>query len=624
MVLSHPAEIYHQWIAKEWQRAERRAKRLHARMTKLHASLLPLYDYEPWITPYFDGHAQATAQLAHITAEPVPHLRDWLIEQRERRTAALRGQLSPNDDVIDVLRQAGYYSAIAAHSDFGRKQALAVVQDKLCAELMSTMEGTIPGWSNLAIYHHWAPHCTKQDIARRSLLQEIADLPNTSLPLLWYRDTQNSLGTFATISSPQEGDTEPFRLTIETDNLPVFLGSSNLVILDINERGDYEPAIVRRAITAMALYRCGMWNTELWCADDIHAEQAATALEAVDPRRYPLRPSTVTAEREGRRASNGTVFTPGSVRRRTIRPRPVDSPRTTDESPATAPADPALIVRRATLADIRTILAMRHDVHQQYGGHTDQWSSPFDPTMMEGRVRAGDVVFMIHDDATKPPIGTLSLTGHDTSGLWPLESFQTKPVLGPAGQVHHVPQSRVHAHTVISAHRGAGDGRQIFDVALQLAAERDADELRVEVWTTNTTLQGIYQQEGFDPQYFDEGDIAGALMAKSTAGAVPQVSRQATEPELEAMHKRLRVQLLGYREGRLSSLEPAWDPSIASPEWNAAMDLTTSPDWLNECIADLDHRLGLDEEELATIKWVTPTASRWEVPRRGQRTQPPQ
>lgn len=149
-------------------------------------------------------------------------------------------------------------------------------------------------------------------------------------------------------------------------------------------------------------------------------------------------------------------------------------PRRSDNRPVRiVPARPA---------DLPLLLAFREEAAGWLARiGSDQWQRPYPAERLLGAVEAGDV-FLVLDGGTAAATITVSADG--PTGLW-TESELDEPSL----YVSKLAVARTHA--------GRNVGGRLMDWAGDRAYRSGAKWLRLDAWTTNTSLQSYYLRHGF-------------------------------------------------------------------------------------------------------------------------------
>ena len=169
-------------------------------------------------------------------------------------------------------------------------------------------------------------------------------------------------------------------------------------------------------------------------------------------------------------------------------------------------------IRRATRHDLDTVIGLIDDAAEWLRGkNTDQWAEPWpDREARDNRVRmgieAGQTWILFAEDGTAA--ATISAGHEGNPKLWSELELPDRAVY-----VQRLVINREYA--------GIGLGAQLIDWAGRQARRRyRAKWIRIDVWTTNFSLQSYYEDNGFiflryctDPEY-----PAGALLQKPTDG----------------------------------------------------------------------------------------------------------
>ena len=185
------------------------------------------------------------------------------------------------------------------------------------------------------------------------------------------------------------------------------------------------------------------------------------------------------------------------------------------------------MIRPAHRGDLDTILAMRQEAARWLAQRgIDQWSAPWpseeglkatilaaidsgDTWMAE---ESGQVIGTITVDSRTPP-----------PGLWtPAELAE------PAQYVHRLIVRRAAA--------GQGLGARLLTWADEMAAQRGARWLRLDVWTTNKPLRRYYQQLGFRlVRVVHRADYpSGALLQRPISADTPHQMAQTSPSARQA------------------------------------------------------------------------------------------
>lgn len=146
-----------------------------------------------------------------------------------------------------------------------------------------------------------------------------------------------------------------------------------------------------------------------------------------------------------------------------------------------------MIIRQAVPEDVDELLAMRDEARGWLAGRgTDQWSAPW-PTLeaLKDKLRhsiEASEVWMIDDQGIS--IAAMTIDAHCLSDLWSPDECAE-----PARYISKMSVRRSHAHQRI--------GAELINWAGSLAAKQGALWLRLDAWTTNTTLHQYYLNQGF-------------------------------------------------------------------------------------------------------------------------------
>jgi ribosomal protein S18 acetylase RimI-like enzyme len=162
-----------------------------------------------------------------------------------------------------------------------------------------------------------------------------------------------------------------------------------------------------------------------------------------------------------------------------------------------------LYLRRATIDDVDTLLRWRVETAQylaeRYG--TDQWSTPYPRERLERWATRG-VMWMASLDgfANALPIATVTLDDEPEPGLWTPEEQ-----LIPARYM-----SKLNVKPIDEL-RGLGIGAALLEWCLAQTSLAGGEFLRIDCWSTNTSLHAYYQQFGFQYVRTVPGVNSGAL-----------------------------------------------------------------------------------------------------------------
>ncbi|QUQ64154.1 GNAT family N-acetyltransferase [Kutzneria sp. CA-103260] len=145
-----------------------------------------------------------------------------------------------------------------------------------------------------------------------------------------------------------------------------------------------------------------------------------------------------------------------------------------------------MILRPATADDVHEILRMRREVAEwiRTAKHSDQWSRRRSLAALRRRlarwVEAGET-WMVDDDGS--PVGTMTVNSFTGKRLWAPEETD----------------SALFCHSMMTDRSlaGQGIGVELLDFACQLAQRRGKPWLRIDAWTTNTSLHRYYLRHGF-------------------------------------------------------------------------------------------------------------------------------
>ncbi|MGV9510572.1 GNAT family N-acetyltransferase [Streptomyces tendae] len=141
---------------------------------------------------------------------------------------------------------------------------------------------------------------------------------------------------------------------------------------------------------------------------------------------------------------------------------------------------------------------------------TDQWQRPYPADKLLATIEAGEV-FMVRDG--NDTAATITLTPKAEEGLWTTDEVQE-------------PSLFINKLTVARTHAGQNLGGRLLDWAGDRGHRAGAEWLRLDAWTTNTSLQAYYLSHGF--QY-----VRTVLLGNAVNGG-PRVSgwlaQRATSP----------------------------------------------------------------------------------------------
>lgn len=166
------------------------------------------------------------------------------------------------------------------------------------------------------------------------------------------------------------------------------------------------------------------------------------------------------------------------------------------------------LLRPAVDSDVDRLVQLRAEAaHWLAERGSDQWKNDWpNPDAMIARIREavrnGETWCVQDRDVV---IGTLSLNHTPYPGLWtPAELAE------PSRYAHRVIVTRTYA--------GTGLGAELLDWAATQAAHAGEKWLRVDVWTTNISLQNYYLRHGFQHvRTLDlDGYPSGALFQRAT------------------------------------------------------------------------------------------------------------
>ncbi|MEJ8632431.1 GNAT family N-acetyltransferase [Streptomyces sp. MS2.AVA.5] len=141
-------------------------------------------------------------------------------------------------------------------------------------------------------------------------------------------------------------------------------------------------------------------------------------------------------------------------------------------------------VSRATLEDGPRLRKFRTDAVAWLAQRgSDQWSTPYPEELLRESITAGEV-FLFHSAGGLEPEATVTLDTKADPALWTPEE-----ALEPAMYVHKL--------TLSQPGRRSGLGSRILDWCGDRAARAGARWLRLDAWTTNSSLQDYYRAQGF-------------------------------------------------------------------------------------------------------------------------------
>jgi GNAT superfamily N-acetyltransferase len=160
---------------------------------------------------------------------------------------------------------------------------------------------------------------------------------------------------------------------------------------------------------------------------------------------------------------------------------------------------PTLYVRKARREDIDTIYKWRHATAEWLAAEhgTDQWSTPYPREKLEHWVDRGET-YMASLEPDGEPIATITSSSEGDPELWTPEELAE-------------PARYVSKANVVREHAGEGVGTTLIKWTLHKAAEAGAKTVRIDVWTTNTSLHHFYQDKGFEHVRTVIGPNSGAL-----------------------------------------------------------------------------------------------------------------
>ncbi len=186
-----------------------------------------------------------------------------------------------------------------------------------------------------------------------------------------------------------------------------------------------------------------------------------------------------------------------------------------------------LHVRPATSTEFETIIGFIDEASWWLAGKgTDQWARPWpDETERDDRVRRGikdGCTWMVVDEGES--VATVACRRDGNPDLW--SNFERA---GPAVYVSRL--------IVRRSHGGQGIGNELIDwVGLWSRRQYAARWIRIDVWTTNTTLHDYYRERGFlfCRRCDDVSYPSAMLFQKPTAGITSaDVPRLQEVPDLQ-------------------------------------------------------------------------------------------
>jgi ribosomal protein S18 acetylase RimI-like enzyme len=144
-----------------------------------------------------------------------------------------------------------------------------------------------------------------------------------------------------------------------------------------------------------------------------------------------------------------------------------------------------MTIRRAVPGDLRTVTSILHSVarwlHQQ--GY-DQWpdgSPSLGPIRVSGQIDRGEFWIVSED---RDPVAVIALSRFGDIDFW-----------SPAELAE--PAVYVSKAAVLRRAAGRGLGAMLLRWAVDRAAQGGIDQVRLDVWKTNTGLQGYYRRQGW-------------------------------------------------------------------------------------------------------------------------------
>lgn len=164
-------------------------------------------------------------------------------------------------------------------------------------------------------------------------------------------------------------------------------------------------------------------------------------------------------------------------------------------------------IRRATAADVDTIVAMREEASAWLESKgIDQWRNAW-PTQdaqaqrISASIAAGET-WMLTDGGTE--VATVAMDDFADPQLW-TEAERNQPAL--------------YLHRLIVRRSHSGLGAHVLDWASSKAAELGRDWLRIDVWTNNLPLQRYYRRHGFRHVRTIQSDYPSGALFQRPASA---------------------------------------------------------------------------------------------------------
>lgn len=166
-----------------------------------------------------------------------------------------------------------------------------------------------------------------------------------------------------------------------------------------------------------------------------------------------------------------------------------------------------MTIRRAVPGDLRTVLSVLHSVQRwlrQQG--QDQWpdgSPSLGPVSIGAQIGRGE--FWIASDGPDP-VAVIALSRDGDADFWSQAELAEPAVY-------------ISKAAVLRKAAGRGLGALLLRWAVDRAAAEGAEVVRLDVWKTNTALQGYYRRQGWRYLRIEEagGRNSGALFARPAA-----------------------------------------------------------------------------------------------------------
>jgi ribosomal protein S18 acetylase RimI-like enzyme len=150
---------------------------------------------------------------------------------------------------------------------------------------------------------------------------------------------------------------------------------------------------------------------------------------------------------------------------------------------------PPLYLRRAITEDVDTLLRWRVETAEYLATrhHTDQWSKPYPRERLERWANRG-VMWMASLDrhVNALPIATVTLDDEPEPGLWTAE--EQKTAARYLSKLNVKPTDEL---------RGLGIGAALVDWCFAQTVKAGGKYVRIDCWSTNTSLHSYYEQFGF-------------------------------------------------------------------------------------------------------------------------------